>query len=150
MYKNTLTHYIAKTLVDVLFYAGIAVVISVPWWSTFICDFLGYSQMQYYTVVAMLMLSGICALYIIYNLKAMFKTLIGKNPFVEENVQAFRKIAVACVLIAVIYLVKCFVLFSLATLIIVLIFIIATLFCLTIKDVFKQAVYYKEEHDWTV
>jgi hypothetical protein len=29
-------------------------------------------------------------------------------------------------------------------------FAVGTLFCLTLKDIFKQAMFYKEEHDWTV
>lgn len=150
MYKNTVTHYIAKTLVDILFYTGIVAVAAVPWWSKWIRDFLLYSPVQWYIMMAVLMLSGICTVYVLFILKGMFKTLLGGNPFVLKNVSAFRKIAVACALIALIYMIKCFFLFSLATLVIVFIFIIGTLFCLTLKDIFKQAVYYKEEHDWTV
>ena len=150
MYKNTTVHYIAKILVDIMFYGGIVTVVTVPWWSKFMRDYFGYSYAEWYYIMATLVLSGICAVYIVCNLKAMFGTLLGGNPFVEENISAFRKMAVACCLIAIIYAVKIFVMFSLATPIIVLVFVIGTLFCLTLKDIFKQAVYYKEENDGTI
>jgi uncharacterized protein YxeA len=97
-----------------------------------------------------LVVSGIASVYIMYNLKSMFTTLLGGNPFVESNVSCFRKMAVASFIIALIYIAKCFYWFTLATVVIVIAFAIAGLFCLTLKDIFKQAVYYKEEHDYTV
>jgi hypothetical protein len=47
-------------------------------------------------------------------------------------------------------MVETFFWFSLMSSIIVVIFFLLGLFCLTLKDVFKQAVAYKEEADWTV
>lgn len=150
MYKNSTTHYIAKVLVDIMFYGGIVCVIFVPWLSKFIKDYLEYGEKASWIITTILFTSGICAVYILFNLKLMFKTLLGGNPFIEKNIDCLRKIAVACALISLIYLVKCILMFSIATLIIVLMFIIGTLFCLTLKDIFKQAIFYKEEHDWTV
>ena len=80
----------------------------------------------------------------------MFKTLIAGNPFVWDNIRHFDRMAVSCTVIALIYIVKSFVIFSIATVVIVCVFIIAALFCLTLKDIFKQAIIYKEENDWTV
>jgi hypothetical protein len=51
---------------------------------------------------------------------------------------------------AIIYLVKICIWLTIASSIIVIIFSLLGLFCLTLKDVFKQAVAYKEENDWTV
>lgn len=150
MYKNSITHYIAKVLIDIMFYGGIVCVIVVPWLSKFVTDYLGYDEKEYWIITAILFTSGICAVYILFNLKQMFKALLGGNPFIEKNISCFRKIAVACALISLIYIIKCFLMFSIATAIIVVAFIIGSLFCLTLKDIFKQAIFYKEEHDWTV
>lgn len=52
--------------------------------------------------------------------------------------------------ITLIYFIKCFMVLTFATIIIVIVFAVGSLFCLTLKDIFKQAIYYKEENDWTV
>ena len=150
MYKNSIVHYLAKIIVDLLLYLGIPTVCTVPWWSKFISDYMQYTNSQGYILAAVLFTSGAVVVYILFVLKGMFKTLLGNNPFVKENVNAFRRMAVACLAISAIYLVKCFVLFSVGTVVISVIFGVGTLFCLTLKDIFKQAVYYKEENDWTV
>ncbi|MBQ8836327.1 MAG: DUF2975 domain-containing protein [Clostridia bacterium] len=150
MYKNSVTHYIAKGAVDVLFYLGIAATVLVPWWSKFLRDALSYTNTEWYIMIGVLMLSGVCAVYILFVIKGMFKTLLGNNPFVMANVSAFRKVAVACAAVAVIYIVKCFLMFTVGTVVIAAIFVLGSLFCLTLKDIFKQAVCYKEENDLTV
>lgn len=150
MYKNSITHHIAKVLIDIMFYCGIVCIIAVPLLAKGLRNFYGYNDTVLLLFMVILFTSGICAVYILFNLKQMFKTLLGGNPFIDKNITCFRRMAVACVLIAGIYIIKCFLLFSWATVIIVLVFTIGTLFCLTLKDIFKQAIYYKEEHDWTV
>jgi len=80
----------------------------------------------------------------------MFKTLLGGNPFVMKNVSCLRKCAVASALIALIFAVRLSLWFTFAAAIIVVIFSLLSLFSITIKDLFKQAVAYKEETDWTV
>jgi len=80
----------------------------------------------------------------------MFKTLLGGNPFVIKNVSCLRKCAVASATIALIYLIRIIFWFTIASSIIVVIFAMLSLFCLTLKDLFKRAVAYKEETDWTV
>lgn len=150
MYKNSIVHHITKWFVDSLLYSGIICVVTVPLWTGRLLGWFGYKGVGITIFSAILFVSGICAVYILFILKKMFKTLLGGNPFVEQNVSCFRKMAVACALIAAIYIFKCFVMFTWATVIIALVFVIGALFCLTLKDLFKQAVYYKEENDWTV
>ncbi len=150
MLNNSILHRVTKVLVDIMFYCGIICVISVPFIATLIKNFYGYNDRILIWLTTMLFLSGVCAVYILFNLKQMFRTLIGGNPFVDKNIDSFRRMAIACAFIAIIYIIKCFILFSWATLIIVIVFIIGTLFCLTLKDIFRQAIYYKEENDWTV
>ncbi len=150
MNNKSIVHRITKTVVDILFYLCIVAVPAVPWWSKFLRDALVYNDIEWYALMATLILTGCCTVYILFVIKGMFKTLIRDNPFVKENVSAFRKIAVCCALIAITYIIKCFFTFSFATVIIVMIFVLGTLFSLTLKDLFKQAVVYKEENDWTV
>lgn len=150
--QKSAVHFIAKGLVDVMFYGGIVCVLAVPWLAKWLDAWFneGHHPHYYAIVIPILFLSGILAVTILYCLKKMYRTLLGGNPFVEENIQCFRKMAAACGGIAVIYFVKCFLLFSPATVIVMLVFVVGMLFCLTLKDIFQQAICYKEENDLTI
>jgi len=151
MYTKSITHYIAKYTIDVLFYLSIICTIAVPLWAKILFAFIRYPNAGYLTpFTVILFLSGLCCVYILFHLKQMYRTLLIGNPFVEQNVSHLRKMAVACTIIALIYLVKCFFMFTFATLVIAGIFVVGCLFCLTLKDLFKQAINYKTENDLTI
>jgi len=139
-----------KVLIDIMFFGGILICAAVPFIMPAIARFFGYSEKAVLPLGAILLSSGLCALYIVWQLKAIFKTLLGGDPFVGANVSCLRKCSVASFLIAIIHLTKITFSFTVATMLIVIIFSLLGLFCLTLKDVFKQAVAYKEENDWTV
>ena len=80
----------------------------------------------------------------------MYRTLLEGNPFVDKNVCHFRKISVACTIISIIYIIKSFFMFTFGSVVIALVFIIGCLFCLTLKDLFKQAINFKAENDLTI
>jgi len=80
----------------------------------------------------------------------MFKTLLGGDPFIEANIMSLRKCAVSCFIIALLFAAKMTFWLTAASAIIIIIFCMLGLFCLTLKDLFKQAVAYKEENDGTV
>ncbi|MCH5211870.1 MAG: DUF2975 domain-containing protein [Oscillospiraceae bacterium] len=141
---------ITKLIVDILFYIGILCVISVPFTVKYISGFYGYNSRETVIFAIMLIITGIAAVYILYEFKRMFRTLVGGNPFVAANVNSLKRMAVSCVIITAVYLVKCFMMFTFATVVIVIVFGIGTLFCLVLKDLFRQAVEYKEENDLTV
>ncbi len=150
MYKNSIVHYLTKIMVDIMFYGGIVCCLLVTQLAKLTRGYLWYGDDVVFPFGIILFTTGVAAVYILFNLKKMFKTLLGGNPFVLSNVSCLRKMAVACFVIALIYAAKCMFWFTLATAIIVIMFVIAGLFCLTLKDVFKQAIYYKEENDYTV
>lgn len=150
MYKNSFVHYLTKILVDVMFYGGILCCIAVPFVMPFLTRLFGYRAATVTPFTIILLSSGLCSLYILWQLKTIFKTLLGGNPFTQKNVTCLRKCSVASLLIAIIYIAKITFWFTIASSIIVIIFSLLGLFCLTLKDVFKQAVAYKEENDWTV
>jgi len=150
MKTSHIRHLITKILVDIMFFGGIAACIAVPFVMPQLLAFTGTSA-EFRTVYTFIFVgSGLCSVYIAYQLKCMFKTLLGGNPFVSQNVSGFRKCAVASAIIAAIFLVRLILWFTIAASLLVLVFAILSLFCLTIKDLFKQAVAYKEDADWTV
>ena len=150
MQTNSFVHRLTKILVDAMFFSGIICCAASP---------LIMPQLNRYLFGVKTFLSpftpiayscGLCALFILWQLKAMFKTLLGGNPFIGANVSCLRKCSVASFLFAIACIVDLCFWFHVASLIIAVIFALLGLFCLTLKDVFKQAVAYKEENDWTV
>ena len=150
MYKSSLIHRISKVLVDIMFYGGILCCIAVPFAVPVLTRYWGYAEGAVIPFIIILVSSGLCAVYILRQLKAMFKTLVGGNPFITANVTCLRKCAVVSFCISMIYVVKIVFWITMGSVLIVIIFALLGLFCLTLKDLFKQAVAYKEENDWTV
>ncbi len=149
MYR-TKTNITMKICVDVLLYAGIACLLGVWFLAKFIAKEHGYGDEAVTVLVVILFTSGIAAVYILYILKKMMKTLMDGDPFVMENVKCFLKMACACAVIGVVYAVKCVLLFSWTTLLVVGAAVMGTLICMTVSGIFRQAVQYKQENDWTV
>ena len=151
MKRNTLTNKAVKWLVDVTLIIGAICVIAVPFVSkSVINQFYGYNDRVLVIFAATLVITGCAAVYILWQLRKMIKTLFGGNPFSEENVRSFGRIAAVCAVIAVVYVIKCVFLFSWSTLVIIAMFLIGALGCLTLKGLFEEAGIYKDEHDWTV
>jgi len=151
MYKKSITHYVSKIAVDVLFYLSIICTLCVPFLSSKLFIWIGYPEVSYMTAFTiMLFLSGICCVLILLNLKLMFRTIMVGNPFIDKNVNYMRRIAVLCAAISMIYIIKCFFMFTFATMVIAVVFAVGCLFCLTLKDLFKQAENYKTENDLTI
>ena len=151
MYKKSITHYISKIAIDILFYSSIVCVVLSPIFSRWLFGWINYSDSDYLVAFSVIIfLSGMCCSYILFNLKQMYKSLLVGNPFVDDNVNHLRKIAVSCFLIAIMYVIKCFFMLTFATIVIAAVFIVGCMFCLTLKDLFKQAINYKTENELTI
>lgn len=151
MYKKSFTHYAAKIVIDVLFYLSIVCVVLEPFFADDLFAWINYMDKSYATAFTVIIfISGVCCAYILFNLKQMYKSLLVGNPFVDKNVSHLRKMAVACIIIAIVYAGKCLFMFTVATVIIAFVFMVGCLFCLTLKDLFKQAINYKNENELTI
>ena len=149
MYKSRFTHQLTKVLVDIMFYGGMLCCVAVPFVMT--SGFFRYEEEVILPLTIIFELSGLLGVYILWQLKAMFRTILQGDPFVAVNIVCLRKCAAASLLLTLIHVVKCvFFWFTIMSAPIVIIFGLLGLFCLTLKDVFKQALVYKEENDWTV
>lgn len=145
MYKTKISS-ITAILVNIMFYGGIIACILTPLGTRL----YGYFGKEYIVQTGSILLSGFASVYIMYQLRRIFKTLTNDDPFVMDNALALKKIAVASFIISAIYLVKAFLLFTPATFVIIVIFITAGLFCLTLMNVFTAAVKFKEENSLTI
>lgn len=145
MYKTKISS-LTAVLVNIMLYCGIAACVLTPLGT----KLYGYSGREYVIQMGVILLSGAASVYIMYQLKRIFKTVTQNDPFVIENAVALKKISAASFIIAGIYIIKAFLLFTPATFVIILIFIIARLFCLTLMNVFTAAVNFKEENSLTI
>ena len=118
-----------KYLLDVMFFAGILVMVTLP----LILNLAGkyYSPSigeNYWGMLVIFGLSGICGLMIVYELRKMMKTVLNKNCFVDNNIKSLKIMGKVSLCISVLFLVKVFILPTPATFIIILTFFIAGLF----------------------
>ncbi len=138
-----------KLLVSLIFYLGIGVTLTVPLWASTFYRFVELEHKYYNFMTFMLLFSGACAVYMLYNLKNIFKT-IDSDPFVSENIKALLNMGRISLVIFAAYVIKIFFIPTLATVIIIAVFGMAGLFCLTLKDLFEKAVQYKQDNDMTI
>jgi uncharacterized membrane protein len=150
MYKKSFVHRLTKIFVDVMFYVCILCCIVVPATMPELANFWAYDSEVVFPFTIVIILSGLCSLYMLWQLKSMFKTFVGGDPFSGANVRCLRKCSVAAFVMALIYLAKMIVWPSITAAVIITIFSLFGLFGLTLKDLFAQAIAYKEENDWTV
>ncbi|AWZ48534.1 DUF2975 domain-containing protein [Hathewaya limosa] len=115
-------------------------------------------------IVATLLTIGIvCIFLIVFQLKKIMITLTKGNPFVWENVKSLNKISIECFIIAACYLGNFIANLGKDTYRFIyidskgihtdtelIIFIFAGIFILILSKVFKEAIKYKEENDFTI
>src|SRR5699024_7102546 len=98
-----------KVLLDVMFYSGILVTASLP----FTLKLAGkyYSQdfaEHYIPMLAVFLVSGVCGLVIVYQLRKMIRTVIARDCFVEGNTKSLKLMGKTAFVIAAVYIVKVF------------------------------------------
>lgn len=139
-----------KYLLDFMFWSGIALTVSLPWLFRFAGRFYPNLANYYFFNVALFMLSGAGAVLIVFELRRMFKTVLADDCFVRSNVLSLRRMGFYALGVAAVTAARILLVFTPATLIIVLVFFIAALFSFVLAGVFDKAVSYKLENDLTI
>jgi predicted membrane channel-forming protein YqfA (hemolysin III family) len=139
-----------KGLLDVMFFGGILATLSLPFTFRWMAPFYPNLQKHYWLNTVLFMLSGVGAVLIVHELRRMFRTVLRNDCFVWQNVVSLRRMGVLGVAIAAVTAVRLIVIFTPATVVIIIVFFIAALFSFVLSHVFAQAVRYKEENDLTI
>ena len=147
--KDKLTLF-TKFLLDVMFYGGILVTVTLPLSIKCYGNYNSYFADNYYSLCVILFLSGIFAILIIRQLRKMFATVIADDCFIRENVTSLERMSIYSFFIAVITACRLFIYLSPSVLIVILVFVIAGLFSKVLAGVFDKAVTYKQENDLTI
>ena len=149
MKENTLIK-ATKLLLDIMFFAGVAVIATLPV-SVRIYGYINSYFAQYYAqLIVLFAISGILAELILYELRRMFRTVLANDCFVEANVKSLNRMGTYSFLISLVTAGRLFLYLTPAVMIIILVFIIAGLFSKVLSQVFDRAVAYKLENDLTI
>ncbi|SDH33856.1 Protein of unknown function [Pseudobutyrivibrio sp. 49] len=149
-----------KTILDICFFIGLIMEIAVPFGLKYAVKLVmklwgettEYAQIleHYPYAVVSIMLVGASALMILWELRKMMKTVIRDDCFVQENVSSLVRMSIYAFVIGGLKLLRCFVYFTPAAVIIAGVFIFAGLFSRVLACVFDKAVSYKQENDLTI
>lgn len=112
----------------------------------------------------MIIATGIIALFIIYQFIKIFQHLKDNELFCEDNVKRLNTVGINCFVISTIYFITVvfviatitkyfqefiyYILFSLT--ILAIIFVVAGLGIKILNEIYKKAIEYKEENDFTI
>lgn len=139
-----------KYLLDFMYYAGIFVIITLPFSLRYYGKYNSYFKDNFYSLLVVLFLSGIFAVLIIRELRKMFKSVLNDDCFIRENVKSLEQMSIYSFFIAVITACRLFIYITPSVLIIILVFVIAGLFSKVLAQVFDKAITYKMENDLTI
>lgn len=140
-----------KYFLDIMFFSGILVEVSLPFSLKMLGEYY-WKEMaeQYWPMLIIFGLSGICGLIIVYQLRKMMKTVVKRECFVDNNTKSLSTMGKVSFVITVLFIVKCILLPTPASFVIVLTFFIAGVFSHVLSLVFEEAVRFKEENDLTI
>lgn len=148
--KKSILVLFTKILLDFMLYSGLIICLSVPFLFKLAGRYFNIFDKFYIPFTIIFMIAGVFALAILRELCLMFRTVIKEDPFVRGNVISLRRMGYYAFVIALAMVVKLFFVITPATLILVLVFIVAGLFSHVLSQVFDQAVTYKLENDLTI
>ena len=141
---------ITKGIIDFMFYAGILVCLTLPISLRYLGTYCPHYKIFYIPMLILFLISGMLSILIIQELRSIFRTVLNEDCFVKENVKSLRRMGNYSFCIAAVSAVRLLIVVTPATLVIILVFIIAGLFSKVLTDVFDQAVTYKLENDLTI
>ena len=140
-----------KAVLDIMFVLGILITATLPFLLKTYGKYVEPGIEKYiWQNSVVLGLCGIFSLMIVWELRKMFKTVIADDCFVRNNVTSLKKMFIYSVGIVFFMAVKCLFNITLATMAIMMVFIIAGLFSRVLAQVFDKAVTYKLENDLTI
>ena len=140
-----------KAVLDIMFVLGILITATLPFLLKTYGKYVEPGIEKYiWQNSVVLGLCGIFSLMIVWELRKMFKTVIADDCFVRNNVTSIKKMSIYSVGIVFFMAVKCLFNITLATMAIMMVFIIAGLFSRVLAQVFDKAVTYKLENDLTI
>lgn len=139
-----------KGLLDIMFYVGMAITVVIPVLFHYVGMYIEMFRTYYVVQCVLYMASGALALLLVRELRRMFATVLADDAFVMENAASLKRMGKCSFLIAFLSVLRLFVACTPATAVVIIVFLIAGLFCFVLCLVFEQASRYKQENDLTI
>ncbi|MDF2536328.1 MAG: hypothetical protein K0R18_2490 [Bacillales bacterium] len=147
--KNKLSVYTNKVL-TVISYLGLVILVTLPWsLKKFFPDEIEEGIFYWYMLIT-LYIAGSLACFIIRELVSILKSIINDNPFTYEIANNLKTISTLSIVIALLFLVKCFIFPTLYTFVVTIVFAIIGLMTQLFSELFKLATDVKNENDFTI
>lgn len=142
---------LSKCAVNVMCALGIPTTLAVPFflkWYSAINDH--YSGVMYPIQSVMFVIMGIFACLIVFELRAMLKSVEEDNCFVKNNVISLDRMGWYSFVIAIVSVIRLALYITPGCFVVIVVFIIAGLFSKVLAKVFDKAIEYKEDNDLTI
>ena len=81
MYKKTIVHHIAKWAIEIGFYLGIIGTVLSLFITDDVMHYFNYNVGEELIYTIALFVSGVLAVYLLYNIKRMYKSLFSASSF---------------------------------------------------------------------
>ena len=143
-------HKVTKYLITILFAANIICLAAVPFLPDKVFTLFRYGDSNILLLKIVLFVTGIFSAIMLFTLLQLYNSMLAGNPFNQKNPALLGRIGVLGLMIAAVYVFKLSFAPTFGTMVIIMIFIICFLFCLTLKSLFAKAAGYKEENDLTI
>lgn len=144
---------VTEALLYAVFVAGCLLWTSLPFFLDHLLLFFmdAYIALQWYRtfVLIFMMCTGAAGLFIVFDLIGLFRTL-RRDPFVERNVKALKRMGFTALVVTIMFGVKCVVYFTPMTLVCALVLLLCALFAFVLSGLFATAVQYKRENELTI
>ena len=147
---NTRLVRFTKWLLDVMFYGGFVITAGIPVIFRYVGRFIEVFRYWYIPQCILYMGSGVICLLIVLELRRIFDTVLADHAFVMENASSLKRMGKCSFVLAALSVIRLPLAPTPATVVVIIVFSIAGLFCFVLCQVFKQAVQYKEENDLTI
>ncbi len=143
---------IVEILCTVFQVMGVIIVLSLPWTlNNYLLFKNSYvSGNVYYSMLVLLVISGICAFCILSQAKKILRNINKKDPFTFDTANRMKYISYWCLPIAFAYVVAIYFIPSVFVILVGLTFFFLSACIFIIAQLFYQAVNYKQENDLTI
>lgn len=151
--KETITSRVLKISLYIIFGLGAVGTVTFPFlFDTYFGWFHGAQSISadYRTfLIVFVICVAVPGLWILMEMIWMMRS-IPLGPFIMRNVLALKRCGAILLIIAAMFLVKCFTYFTFLTMACTFLFLICGFFAFTLSNLFHRAVLYKEENDLTI
>ncbi|HBT64143.1 MAG TPA: hypothetical protein DEB10_05730 [Ruminococcaceae bacterium] len=148
--KSWLSLFIEYTL-SMLMLVALGLTITLPWSIPAVTlHYPGEPRLWYEKYLVVLLISGVMAILILWQARAILHIINKGNPFVCEMVRRLRIIGIECLILAAFYFISVFIVTKFFMVVVFVTFSVVGLILFVFAQLFEQAIAFKEENDMTI